>query len=66
MVVLKGLLEDGQLLLQDGRKILSPKHFNDGASAATAAAAGEDIILVHPDFRLFVLVVVLKTVVPIS
>lgn len=65
MVVLKGLLEDGQLLLQDGRKILSPKHFNDGAAAA-AAAAGEDIILVHPDFRLFVLVVVLKTVVPIS
>jgi hypothetical protein len=51
VVVLKGLLEDGQLILQDGRKIVSPKHF-----------PGEDIvedastILMHPDFRLFVLV----------
>jgi hypothetical protein len=51
VVVLKGLLEDGQLILQDGRKIVSPKHF-----AGEDLVADENTILMHPDFRLFVLV----------
>lgn len=53
MVVLKGLLEDGQLILQDGRKIVSPRHF---AGEEMDTVSDENIILMHPDFRLFVLV----------
>ena len=53
MVVLKGLLEDGQLILQDGRKIVSPRHF---AGEEENLIADENTILMHPDFRLFVLV----------
>ena len=50
-MVLKGLLEDGQLILQDGRKIVSPRHFG-----ADGCVTDENTILMHPDFRLFVLV----------
>lgn len=51
-MVLKGLLEDGQLILQDGRKIISPRHFK----GTEDFAHDDNTILMHPDFRLFVLV----------
>ena len=48
--VLKGLLEDGELLLADGRKILRTAPGDEGAGAG-----GPGFIPVHPDFRLMVL-----------
>lgn len=51
-MILKGLLEDGQLLLENGRRILSAERYN------RLVAQGGDttgIIATHPDFRIFVL-----------
>ncbi|OQR83325.1 hypothetical protein ACHHYP_14843 [Achlya hypogyna] len=47
--VLKGLIEDGEMLLGDGRRILDP------AKVAVADADPTKTILVHPAFRMWVL-----------
>ena len=64
--VLKGLIEDGQMLLSDGRRILSPR-LADAYAAASAAITGapaledgsfpdpEDVIRLHPEFKMMVL-----------
>ena len=45
VAVLKGLIEDGQLLLADGRRIVRNR----------ADAAASDSILIHPDFSVWML-----------
>jgi hypothetical protein len=50
VVVLKGLLEDGLLNLGDGRKIVSKARVADGT-----VNVGDRSIVIHDDFRLFVL-----------
>jgi len=47
--VLKGLVEDREMFLSDGRRILSP------AAAEARGAANEACIIMHPDFRIIVL-----------
>lgn len=42
VVILKALVEDGELLLGDGRRL-------------TRSATGENEVQIHPDFRLWVL-----------
>lgn len=49
VVVLKGLIEDGLLTLDDGRKIMT------GPINTTANDSASNIIHIHNDFRLFVL-----------
>ena len=52
VVVLKALVEDGELVLGDGRTLLG------GAALAAAKRRGplpDDVVPVHPDFRLWVL-----------
>eukprot|EP00929_Paragymnodinium_shiwhaense_P083487 TRINITY_DN44522_c0_g1_i1.p1 TRINITY_DN44522_c0_g1~~TRINITY_DN44522_c0_g1_i1.p1 ORF type:complete len:1645 (-),score=457.04 TRINITY_DN44522_c0_g1_i1:566-5500(-) len=49
--VLKGLVEDGEMQLSDGRRIL---RLPPGTDLATYSKP-EEIIPVHPDFRLFIL-----------
>jgi len=49
--VLKSLLEDGQMRLSDGRRILCPIKFNRAQQAVDHA----DIIWIHPDFKLIAL-----------
>ena len=51
--VLKGLLEDGQMLLSDGRRILCPQRFNDGKW--TKSDPSSNVIWIHPDFKLVAL-----------
>ena len=46
VVVLKSLVEDGSMLLSDGRRIVSPK---------PGISTNPDDILVHPDFKMIVL-----------
>ncbi|CAK4732182.1 unnamed protein product [Aphanomyces euteiches] len=46
--VLKGLIEDGEMLLGDGRRIIDPKKVSLNAST-------ENTIAVHPSFRMWVL-----------
>jgi hypothetical protein len=65
VAVLKGLIADGELLLPDGRRLLSSKRFN--LETNNFKTSGEDnikqkkhtefdsIIPIHPDFRLIVL-----------
>lgn len=71
VTILKGLVEDGQLLLGDGRRIVSAAHLRAHAAAAAAAASassssasnhtrgsdlgGGQIIPMHPDFKMIVL-----------
>lgn len=45
VMVLKGLLEDGFLLLGDGRRVV----------AAEGKKAGEGVVPIHPDFRMIAL-----------
>ncbi|EQC29690.1 hypothetical protein SDRG_12690 [Saprolegnia diclina VS20] len=47
--VLKGLIEDGEMLLGDGRRILDP------TKVATDGVDADKTILVHPHFRMWVL-----------
>ena len=51
--VLKSLLEDGQMRLSDGRRILCPEKFLQVASSTTAEDS--DIIWIHPEFKLIAL-----------
>ena len=53
--ILKGLVEDGEMLLSDGRRILSPKHVAFETIITSFNLRADDIITVHPDFRLIVL-----------
>ena len=65
VAVLKGLIADGELLLPDGRRLLSSKRFN--LEMNYFKTSGEDntkeknhtefdsVIPIHPDFRLIVL-----------
>ena len=50
--ILKGLISDGEMLLSDGRRILSPKlkrfHQQNEKNA-------NNILLIHPKFRVIVL-----------
>jgi hypothetical protein len=63
VAILKGLIEDGQLLLADGRRILrhvSPAHVEATSPPVTATVGGplmstERIIRLHPAFKLIVL-----------
>lgn len=54
--VLKGLIEDGQMLLSDGRRILAP-HLADAYAQAEGVTDGDapGVIRLHPDFRMLVL-----------
>ena len=51
--VLKGLIEDHEMLLSDGRRILSPEHAHvvDGEEED----ALHNVILIHPHFRIILL-----------
>ena len=51
--LLKSLIEDGELVLSDGRRLLS--HARLLAEGADPAAPPADCIPIHPDFVLFVL-----------
>jgi len=67
VAILKSLAEDGELALPDGRRLLRQDRwlheYNGGVSvdvrpaeaAAEAAAAANNVILIHEDFRLIVL-----------
>lgn len=48
VAVLKGLVEDGEMLLADGRRLLSTERLDE-------AAGMHDIIPIHPNFQLWVL-----------
>ncbi|CAE7033917.1 VWA8 [Symbiodinium natans] len=48
VVILKSLIEDGQLALPDGRRLAT-------ATEATAGEGGSTTLQVHPEFRMFVL-----------
>lgn len=52
VVILKALVEDGELVLADGRRLLSGPTL---AAARSHGALASDIIPVHEDFRLWVL-----------
>eukprot|EP00929_Paragymnodinium_shiwhaense_P058805 TRINITY_DN29464_c0_g1_i1.p2 TRINITY_DN29464_c0_g1~~TRINITY_DN29464_c0_g1_i1.p2 ORF type:complete len:704 (+),score=153.80 TRINITY_DN29464_c0_g1_i1:2401-4512(+) len=54
VVILKALIEDGELLLADGRRLLSGSALA-AARKAASGGVGDDIIPVHDDFRLWVL-----------
>lgn len=58
-VVLKGLIEDGEMLLSDGRRIVrEEKKANltrDQVNQQNYVDGDESAILVHPDFRMIVL-----------
>jgi von Willebrand factor A domain-containing protein 8 len=49
--VLRGLVEDGEMLLGDGRRLVDPQR----CPGALAAAAAGQTIPVHPNFRIFAL-----------
>ena len=60
--VLKGLLEDGEILLADGRRFVSPKSvLFDGAELPGSTASGEPnlletrVVQIHPGFRVVAL-----------
>lgn len=60
--VLKSLLEDGQMRLSDGRRILCPKKFGSAADEGRGTVGGgvqqqgdDGIIWIHPDFKLIAL-----------
>ena len=60
--VLKALVEDGDLQLADGRRVLSRKFFKDDPrrrardeDAADDDADDQDTLWIHPDFRMIVL-----------
>ena len=54
--VLKSLLEDGQMRLSDGRRILCPKKFGRNVDGAADREVQDDsIIWIHPDFKLIAL-----------
>ena len=55
VVVLKSLLEDGEMRLGDGRRCLSPEKMARELSISGGAASDNDIIPIHPDFRMWVL-----------
>lgn len=50
--VLKGLVEDGQLALSDGRMIVRPDQYPDGT---TTTSEGHELIKIHPDFKVLAL-----------
>ena len=50
VVVLKGLAEDGEMSLSDGRRILKAE-----VAAEVAADRQDEVVPIHPDFRMFVL-----------
>jgi len=55
--VLKGLIEDGQMLLSDGRRILTPA-LADAHARANGLPHGTDapgVIRLHPNFKMLVL-----------
>ena len=49
--ILKSLVEDKEMYLSDGRRIVSPEI----ASSSSSSSPDESIIPIHPDFRLIVL-----------
>ena len=56
--ILKGLLEDGEVLLADGRRFISPKSSLYAAAADLASGAlgpGARVQLIHPRFKVFAL-----------
>jgi hypothetical protein len=66
VTILKGLVEDGQLLLGDGRRIVSAAHLRAATAASSFSSAsnhshtndlggGGQIIPMHPDFKMIVL-----------
>jgi len=53
VVLLKALLEDGEILLADGRRVLSASRIaQEGVSGSDTS---DDVIPVHPDFSMWVL-----------
>ena len=67
VTILKGLVEDGQLLLGDGRRIVSAAHLRAATASSSSSSAsnhthgsdpgggGGQIIPMHPDFKMIVL-----------
>ena len=58
VVVLKSLLEDGEMRLGDGRRCLSPERAAREAAAGKVTGAQSstgDVIIIHPEFRMWVL-----------
>ena len=64
VAILKSLAEDGELTLPDGRRLLRKDHWLAEQASATrdvaakqevAAAAAQNVLLIHEDFRLVVL-----------
>ncbi|KAG5511337.1 hypothetical protein GH5_07586 [Leishmania sp. Ghana 2012 LV757] len=53
--VLKGLIEDREMRLGDGRQIYDPAIELHATGAAAEAAGGTQRIAIHPDFRIIVL-----------
>eukprot|EP01134_Creolimax_fragrantissima_P008370 CFRG8370T1 len=53
--VLKSLVEDGEMLLSDGRRIVRANDELGQLTSPGSAAEVEHIIPIHPDFRMFVL-----------
>ena len=60
--MLKGLVEDREMLLADGRRLLDPRRAaEEAAEQAAAIEAGggvgvvREVVPIHPDFRLWVL-----------
>ena len=60
--MLKGLVEDKEMLLADGRRLLDPERAAEEAAERAAAAEGgaapglvRDVVPIHPNFRLWVL-----------
>ena len=52
--VLKSLLEDGQMRLSDGRRILCPHRFGTEQTVDSGSAT-DDVIWIHPNFKLIAL-----------
>lgn len=50
VTVLKSLLEDREMLLADGRRLMDPAR-----AAAEGASVGDAILPIHPKFRLWAL-----------
>lgn len=51
--VLKGLVEDGQMLLADGRRILRPELCSN--ATVSAGCSDNEIISIHPNFKVIAL-----------
>jgi hypothetical protein len=57
VTVLKGLIEDGELLLADGRKLLSAEKYDQVVAQSNESGGGVDssLVRVHDQFAVWVL-----------